>query len=163
MDKKINELTIEEYNALNQDIMDKWLVSVTKVFNEAVRYSEIIIIIGYAGVFNILFLTYKNLPDDQVLIVSLCFIISIVIFVIYEICKMLYLSTDIAKSADKYLDAKATNNWDQYNKDIVADTERSGVWERKFHYFWLLTFIPTVFFGLMSAIILGCAIVGVIF
>lgn len=163
MDKKINELTIDEYNALNQDIMDKWLVASTRVFNEAVRYSEIIIIIGYAGVFNILFLTYKNLPKEQVMEVSFCLIVSILIFVVYEIVKMLYLATDIAKSADKFLDAKATNNWGQYNKDRITDEERSDIWKRKFYWFWLLTFIPTVFFGLGSATILGRAIAKVIF
>ncbi|WP_139329087.1 hypothetical protein [Aeromonas hydrophila] len=156
INSNVNEL-YENQNYLNEEIakinkkndneqIDRYVDGLkglySSLWSSAAAYTNLIVIAGYAGFFGLISLVKEHVAPFGILLSSFFIALSLAIFVIYEIYKMvhsnLYLKDAIEKATRK-------------GEDVLDSIQKS---ENRFSYLqnkvWIYTFIPTVLFGLLG-------------
>lgn len=132
----------------------------TASYDKQKAYTNLIIIAGYAGFFGLWQITKLYLSINQAIWAALFMLASVTIFVIWEVIRAFLLSRRLNIRAKAIFNSELlktpkdfTNAFIQYEKE---ERNLSIYLDR----FWLLTWIPTVGFGIIAIAVLAWAFVS---
>jgi len=124
---------------------------------KAKNYTNLIIFGGYAGFFGLWQITKDYLVPKQAVGAALAMLISIFIFVFFEIFKTHQTGRRIGKLHEiisRPENKKSSQVFDSAINQYRTETIEEGLF---FHKIWMWTFYPTVGFGLLGVGILAIA------
>ena len=149
-----------------KEMLDKWGDCNLRQFQHAMGYSNMIMVVGYAGLIGVLNAIHEDLTKTELFWSALLLLISVVIFITYEIVKMLHIRQVLANRCNVVFMLRGQllklkhQKWKRLYKYFVVCDEWERKWDPTFQIFWLFTFIPTVLTGYGSAAIMAIAIMG---
>jgi hypothetical protein len=133
-----------------KEILDSQIKLASALYDKSIAYTNLVIMAGYAGFFGLWSVTKDNLTPKQVLWSALFMIISLSIFVFFEVGKMIFNSCFMLSRNCALKKLPAAQNVDEI-RNILNEhdktTKSRGV---KFTYFWvfaLIIIIPTALIG----------------
>ncbi len=115
----------------NSDDIEKQKELINTSFEQNKSYTNIIIFAGYAGLFSVWTLTKENLVHWQVLIVGLLTIISLMIFICFELYGAWLRGTQLKDWLDQLSKTQSEDNSsiDDFNKKLNAqNTTYLKIW-----------------------------------
>lgn len=117
-------------------------------YEHAKQYSNIIILGGYAGLFTIWNFTRESLEKWQVLTVGFCTLISLFIYIVFELYGAWLRSTQVNNQMKELLKAERLGQFPlEYGKSELARVQ-------KFMAIWPYFFFGAILFALIAAFIL---------
>jgi hypothetical protein len=117
-------------------------------YEHAKQYSNIIILGGYAGLFAIWNFTQDDLAKWQVLSVGLCALLSLFIYIVFELYGAWLRSTQVNNLMKELLEAEQLNKFpEEYGKS-------KSVRVQKYMAVWPYFFFSAILFALIAAAIL---------
>jgi len=117
-------------------------------------YTNLVIVAGYAGLFALWHLTKEHLSRNQILSAALLLLVSIIVFVLFEVYKAYYSSTALLGYSQIVNRPENQNSLAKLASEIERyklDDQRRGI---RFGKSWLVVFIVTTLTGLGAAGIL---------
>ena len=137
-----------------QQIVDKMVDNQIKIFaalyDKAITYTQLIVIAGYASFFGIWSFVKDYVSSKCVLWSALFMSISVIIFVFFEVCKMVYNGWFLLKRDTTLKNVQTMNDpqkvldaLGKYDKQVQRTTITWGK-------FWCWTMVPTVVFALIA-------------
>ena len=161
--EQIQPATEDEERRRVNEFIEIQMKVISASYEKAMAYTNLIIVAGYAGFFALWQITKDFLSRNQVLSSALLMLISVVLFVVFEIYKAYY-------SSRRLLDIGTILN-DPENQSslatLVSEIEKHNLDEQKryvrFGRIWHVVFILTVLSGLSAAFILAYALVRSLF
>ena len=113
MDKKLQELQecIEKQKELIEK--QKELLALANSYRDAKQYSNIILFSGYAGLFAIWNFTKGDLQKWQVLSVGLCILLSLFIYIVFELYGAWLHSTQVRNQIKEPQEAEQLNGFSE--------------------------------------------------
>lgn len=130
------------------EFIEKQKEVVTSTYEHAKQYSNIIILGGYAGLFTIWNFTREDLQKWQVLTVGLCTLISLFIYIVFELYGAWLRATQVHNQIRELVEAERLNQFPvEYGKSEMARAQR-------FMAIWPYFFFGAVLFALAAALIL---------
>jgi len=128
-------------------------------YDKAVAYTNLVIVAGYAGLFALWHLTNEHLSKKQALWSALFLLISLTVFVLFEVYKAFYTGTMLRGYVDIVNDPKNQSSLAKMIAEIdtykIKDQKRGLRFVRG----WLIAFMVTTVTGVASAVILLYALV----
>ncbi len=144
----INRLSQEQAAAIQKKQIDVLKEILTHAYDKSSAYTNIIIIAGYVAFFSLWKETKEFLPGKAVLLAALLMLTSALLFVLFEIFKMISGSIyfrNIGKDIEKIKDPK------ELIEKVQKGQQRLSTLNFRI---WYLVLIPTVATGLAGAGIL---------
>ena len=135
----------------------------TSSYDKATTYTNLVIVAGYAGLFALWHVTKEHLSRNQTLSAALLLLVSIIVFVLFEIYKAYYTSSSLLGYSQIVNRPENQNSLAKLASEIERyrlEDQRRGIWFGKS---WLVVFIVTTLTGLGSAVILLYAFVRALF
>jgi hypothetical protein len=130
------------------DFIAKQKELLTSSYEQGKQYTNIIIFGGYAGIFAIWNFSKGNLLHYQVLAVGLCTLISLAIYIIFELYGCWIRSTQLCNNFKELNDAEKLN-------ELPAEYGRTEVRSaQKYMFIWPYFFFSSAGFALIAAGIL---------
>ena len=123
-------------------------------YDKAVAYTNLVIVAGYAGLFALWHLTKEHLSRNQVLSAALLLLISIAVFVLFEVYKAYYTGTMLRGYIDIVNDPKNQSSLETMISEIEVYKVRDQRRGLRFVRSWVVVFIVTTLTGLGAAGIL---------
>jgi hypothetical protein len=142
-----------------EKIADAQLKIVTATFEKAAAYTNLMLIGGYAGFFGLWSMTKEFLSKHQVLWAALLVLISLTLFIVFEVVKMIVITKTITKKASLLRSPEARSSQAallSHLNQVESDAETGS---RRFMCFWLITVVLTASTALAGAGILVWAFV----
>lgn len=131
-----------------EESVNKQKEVIASSYEQAKQYSNIVILAGYAGLFTIWNFTKDNLEVWEALSVGLLTIISILIYIIFELYGAWLRTTQVKNQMNELLEAERLHKFpDEYGK---GEMSRAGV----FMAIWPYFFFSAIAFALCAASIL---------
>ena len=119
---------------------------VSHTYSKANSYSNVIIAAGYVGFFTLWSSIKKDIPDWAVLTSGALILLSLMIFIGFELYKMISGAVHMRK---------ITNKIQQPTMDTLAEIQhieqQANLWNARI---WVFTVIPTVISGLLAGLVL---------
>lgn len=138
---------------------DAQIKVLSAAFDKSIAYVNFIILGGYAGFFGLWQLTKDSISKQQSLFAALFALISLVLFISFELYKMVVSYRSMIKQSKVFHSNECRSNpqllLDEINK-LQSVQERSTP---KFMFIWAITFFTAVLFAFTGAGILGYAFV----
>ncbi len=130
-----------------QEFVEKQKEVLAHSYEHAKQYSNIIILGGYAGLFAIWNFTKADLQKWQVLSVGLCILVSLFIYIVFELYGAWLRSTQVNNQMKELMEAEQLNKFpEEYGKSELARAQKyMAVW-------------PYVFFGAIAFALIAAAI-----
>lgn len=153
VDEKIAEISEEIDSYKIEKKIEGLKAEYSSLWTSAAAYTNLIVIAGYAGFFGLISMVKDHVAPFGIILSSFFIVLSLAIFVSYEIIKMVH-SNHYLENAIK----KANENGEGFI-EALANSERQF---SSFHSrVWKYTFYPTVIFGLLGIlIILVCFVIS---
>lgn len=144
----INEI-IKQQNLTGQvSLIEQQKQILSHIYQKAISYTNLIVLAGYAGIFGIWQHTREILSKQTTIWVALLTSCSIIIFVGYEVWKMI-------------AEAIFIRRINKVIEENIALQERLAVWQQVFTEYarkqskiWVFFLVPTLLFGFSAAFIL---------
>ena len=131
-----------------QDFINAQKEVVVNNYEHARQYLNIIILGGYAGLFTIWSFTKSDLQTWQVLSVGLCILLSLLIYIFFELYGSWLRTTQVNNQMKELLEAEQLNRFpDEYGKSELARAQ-------KYMSIWPYFFFGAIAFALIAATIL---------
>lgn len=131
-----------------QNLLQKQKEVIQSSYEHAKQYSNIVVLGGYAGLFAIWNFSKEALESWQVLAVGLCALISLVIYIVFELYGAWLRTTQVANQMNELIQAEQLQKFpEEYGK---GELERSTRFMAKWPYF----FFSSVGFALLAASLL---------
>jgi len=131
-----------------EEFIQKQKEVLTHSYEQAKQYSNIIILGGYAGIFAIRNFTKDDLEKPQVLWVGLCTLISLSIYIVFEIYGTWLRSTQIKNKMNELNAAEQFKQFPtEYGKSEIKRAQ-------KYMAIWPFFFFSSIAFALIAAVIL---------
>ncbi|MEW8254820.1 MAG: hypothetical protein AB2747_10730 [Candidatus Thiodiazotropha taylori] len=131
-----------------QEFIEKQKEVVASSYEHAKQYSNIIILGGYAGLFAIWNFTREDLEKWQVLSVGLCTLVSLFIYIVFELYGSWLRSTQVSNQMKELNQAEQLNKFPEaYGKSELARAQ-------KYMALWPYFFFGAIAFALVAALIL---------
>ncbi|WP_297474790.1 hypothetical protein [uncultured Photobacterium sp.] len=119
---------------------------ISHTYSKANSYSNVIIAAGYVGFFTLWSGIKKDIPDWAVLTSGALILLSLMIFIGFELYKMISGAVHMRK---------ITNRIRQPTMDTLAEIQhieqQTNLWNARI---WVFTLIPTVISGLLAGLVL---------
>lgn len=145
--KKVDFLVNYHNQEVRRQVTDVMKELITHSYSKASTYTNVVIVAGYVVFFTIWNSLKTSLSPFLALTSALCLTLSAVIFVLFEVYKMISTSVHIRKLS------KLLNQEDP--QKIIADSKREILKVERIGFkVWLIALLPTVVFGLAGASIL---------
>ncbi|NIA07839.1 MAG: hypothetical protein GWP14_09460 [Actinobacteria bacterium] len=140
----------KEQQQIVNNIVDMQIKILAAIYDKATTYTQLIIIVGYASFFGIWSFVKGYISEKCVLWSAIFMSVSVTIFVLFEVCKMIYTSWFLLKrdstlkniqnmdDPQKILDALR-----RHDKQVQRTTVRWGK-------FWCWIIVPTVLFAVIA-------------
>jgi len=142
--KIINEISAQQAKAQQRAQIEVIKEIITHSYTSGVNYINVIIVAGYV----LFFAVWKSMKADlsKILMLSscLCVLVSVLLFIISEIHKMVSTAMFYRRFFTKFKDQLPPTFVDDYKKE-------SQEYNRCMFHVWLSFFVPTVIFGLLGA------------
>ena len=104
-----------------EEFIKKQKEVITASYEQAKQYSNIIILAGYAGLFAIWNFTKQSLENWQTLSVGLLTIISVLIYIIFELYGAWLRTTQVKNQMEELIDAEKLHKFpDEYGKGEIS-------------------------------------------
>lgn len=130
------------------DFIEKQKAVVASSYEHAKQYANVIVLGGYAGLFAVWNLTRDSLEKWQILSVGLCSLVSLLIYISFEIYGSWLRSTQVTNQILELERAKKLHEFpENYGK---SENERSQRFMKQWPYF----FFGSVGFALIAVVIL---------
>ncbi|HBB96752.1 MAG TPA: hypothetical protein DC054_15340 [Blastocatellia bacterium] len=162
-DPEQSEHLDDETRRTIDSVVDIQIRIIAGAYEKANAYTNLIIVAGYAGLFAVWQFTKDNLSRKQTLISALLIIISLAIFVIFEIYKAHYTSRLLRQYGKTVQDPKNKSSPEQLlsaMNEFEAAERRAGM---HFVQFWNAAFWLTTITGLAAACVLVYAFLRQLF
>ncbi|MCU7924242.1 MAG: hypothetical protein KZQ88_16255 [Candidatus Thiodiazotropha sp. (ex Dulcina madagascariensis)] len=131
-----------------QKFVEKQKEVLANSYEHAKQYSTIIILGGYAGLFAIWNFTKADLQKWQVLSVGLCTLLSLFIYIVFELYSAWLCSTQVKNQMKELKEAEQLNRFpEEYGKSELARAQ-------KYMAVWPYFFFGAIAFALIAAGIL---------
>ena len=141
------------------EIVEAQISVVTATFNNAAAYTNLIMLAGYAGFFGLWQLTAEYLSKNQKLWSALLILISLLLFVIFEVVKMVVITHGVRKKAEVL---NSPNTAGSPERTLVALQALEKALDRStkpFMLYWAITTGLCVATGLGGVAILSSAFI----
>lgn len=152
--KNISEPLDDEEKRQVELVVETHVKILTAAYDKAMAYTNLVIVAGYASLFGLWHLTKEQLSRNQILSAALLLLVSIIIFVLFEVYKAYYTSTALLGYSQI---VNSPENQDSLGK-LVSEIERYKLADQRrgirFGKSWLVVFIVTTLTGLGAALIL---------
>ena len=139
----------EQQEAVDR-IVDQQIKIFAALYDKAITYTQLIVVAGYASFFGIWSFVKEYVSSKCVLWSAVFMSISVIIFVFFEVCKMVYNSWFLLKR-DTTLKNIQTMNEPQKVLDALGQhdkqVQRTAIMWGKF---WCWTIVPTVVFAVIA-------------
>jgi hypothetical protein len=146
-----------------EEFIEMQMKIISASYEKAMAYTNLIIVAGYAGFFALWQITKDYLSRNQVLWSALLMLISIILFVVFEIYKAYYSSRTLMDIGKILSDPENRSSL----ATLVSEMEKYNLDEQKryirFGRTWHIVFIVTVLSGVSAAFILVYALVRSLF
>jgi hypothetical protein len=137
-----------------QEFVEKQKEVIANSYEHAKQYSNIIILGGYAGLFAIWNFTREDLQKWQVLSVGLCTLLSLFIYIVFELYGAWLRSTQVNNQVKELMEAEQLNRFpEEYGKSELARTQ-------KYMAIWPYFFFCAIAFALIAAAILSYSFIS---
>ena len=131
-------------------------------YEKAAAYTNLVIVAGYAGMFALWQFTKDHLSRDQTIGVAILLLVSIAIFVLYEMYKAYFTNRQLRDYAAVFQDPKNTASADTLISTLKAlDVEKRRITIRAYS-IWILAFLTTSLTGFGAALILAYAFIRLV-
>ena len=132
---------------------------IAQAYEKASTYTNLVILAGYAGLFALWQFTKEHLSRGQSVWVALLALLSITVFVVYEIYKAYFTNRQLRDYAALFQDPNNTLSGDAVIsalKTFDAGTRRITILAYRF---WMIAFVTTTLTGLAAASVLAYAFI----
>ena len=146
--KHINILQEFQTKTIQKEQIEAFKEIITHMYSKSVSYSNVIIIAGYVAFFSVWNFVKDKLSGRAMLSVALLISLSAMLFVLFELYKMISSSfhfRKLSKSLQQMKDPQAVMA--KLQEDLKS-------FELRQHRFWIFMLIPTLLTGLSAAGIL---------
>jgi hypothetical protein len=155
--KALQEAQAREQQRMAAAVIESQVKVLSATFDKSAAYTNLIVLAAYAGFFGLWQLTKDYLPKNLGLWSALLMLISVAVFVIFEVVKMVVIQHNFferAKAlrapevqADPAKLMKALSSLDEVHEKVL------------FHFmrFWVVALVLTISTGMAAASILGYA------
>lgn len=141
------------------EIVEAQIKVVTATFNSAVAYTNLIMLAGYAGFFGLWQLAAEYLSKNEKLWSALLILVSLLLFVAFEVVKMIVIARGVRKKA-AILNSPSTAGNPERTLAALQSFEKSLDRATKpFMLYWTITTALCVASGLAGVTILSTALV----
>lgn len=144
--ENFNTMNQHQTRMINNENITAQKEIISHAYGKVSSYSNLIIIAGYIGFFTLWSSLKNDLPNWAILSSGFCILLSLLIFIGFEIYKM------ISSSIKMHRFSKALQQPNINTISQIQQIERNGALNSA--RIWIFTLIPTVFFGLTSGFIL---------
>ena len=127
---------------------------ISEGFEKATNYTNLIIVAGYAGFFALWQMTREYLNRDQVLISALLMMVSIIVFIVFEIYKALNTSIVLWKYSQLFTNTNNISSVEVMQSAINTFQARQSKSNNRLLVLWGLVFAVTTATGLAAAFVL---------
>lgn len=158
--KALQEANAREQQRVAAAVIESQVKVLSATFDKSAAYTNLIVLAAYAGFFGLWQLTRDYLPKTLGLWSALLMLISVTVFVIFEVVKMVVIQHNVferAKTlrspevqADVAKLLKALGDLDQVHEKVL------------FHFmrFWVVALVLTISTGMAAASLLGYAYIA---
>ncbi|RBO82646.1 hypothetical protein [Marinomonas aquiplantarum] len=144
--KNFNVISNQQARMVNNENIKLAKEMFTHSYEKGSSYSNLIIIAGYIGFFTLWGSLRKELPSWAILVSGFCILLSLLIFICFELYKMIELSIKMNR-----ISKRLQNSFENTIAEVKIIEENSALRSSRV---WIYTLIPTVFFGLSAGFVL---------
>lgn len=144
--KNFNTMSQQHTRMMNNENINVAKEIFTHAYGKASSYSNLIIVAGYVGFFSFWASLKKDLPEWAILASGFCILLSLLIFIGFELYKMVSISIKMNRISTRL------NKPGQQTLSEIQAIESEGALSAA--RIWVFTVIPTIFFGLSAGLIL---------
>jgi hypothetical protein len=158
--KSLQDANAREQERIAQAAIETQVKVLSATFDKSVAYTNLVILAAYAGYFGLWQLTKEYLTKEIALWSALLMLVSVIIFVAFEIIKMVVIQHNVIDKAKVLRLPEVQRDPHALEK---AFRELGAVHERVLYHFmriWVGALIATVFTGMAAASLLGYAFVA---
>jgi hypothetical protein len=154
-------------NVINEEELKNKVMRINEIvktqYDKNIAYTNLIILAGYGGLFSLWYLTKEYLSRFQALSAGLFLLISILVFVLYEIYKMYFVSGILLKKI-RILNSLELRNKPELILEKISEIENIHETQMpKLNKIWHISLFLTVGAGLIGVgILIFSYIAGII-
>lgn len=161
MERRLHKV---ETDVLTKEATANQITLFSAIYDKASAYANLIVVAGYAGFFGLWSLTQPYVSKQSALWAALFMGASMVIFVFFEIAKMVIATVVTKHASETFLNFREdAYPADKYNRQVEVFKAVNARWNLWLARYWPWALIPTIALGAVGAgILLFSFVVGIV-